>query len=303
MNQLKSYSYPNKILIISPVRNEEKYIEKTISSILNQTLLPAEWVIIDDGSSDGTWELISSLTGKYSWITVIKKPDRGERSVGPGVIEAFYYGLKYAKIKDYDFVCKMDGDLEFKPTYFESLLEYFKNDPYLGAASGKPYLQIKGKLIPERTHDEMVTGQLHLHIRECFEAIGGLVREVHWEAIAVHRARMAGFRTRSIDSPELKYIHLRIMGSSHKGIIYGRLRWGKGQYFLGTGLLYLIFISLYRSFERPYLIGGIPIIIGYVQAAFSGMIRYSFPGFKKSLRAWQYERLKIGRRIENIPES
>lgn len=302
MNHLKSYNYQNKILVISPVRNEERYLQKTISSILNQTLLPAEWVIVDDGSSDGTWEIIRSLPENYSWITVLKKQDRGQRSVGPGVIETFNYGLEHSRLKDYNFICKMDGDLEFKPTYFQSLLEYFKKDPYLGAASGKPYLKIKGKLISERTHDEMVTGQLHLHSKECFEAVEGLVKEVHWEAIAVHRARMAGYRTRSIDNPELKYIHLRIMGSSHNGIIYGRLRWGKGQYFLGTGLMYILFIALYRTFERPFLIGGIPILIGYAKAALSGMKRYNFPGFKESLNAWQYERLMIGRRLENIPE-
>lgn len=295
------FSAGAKILVISPIRNEGEYLQRTIDSMINQTVTPAEWVIVDDGSSDNTWELIYKLPEKYPWIKVVQKPDRGKRAVGPGVIETFYFGLNQASIKDYDFICKMDGDIEFQPCYFEHLLTYFDNDPYLGAASGKPYLDIDGKLIAERTHDEMVAGQINFYKRECFNAIDGFVREVHWDAIVFHRARMAGYRTRSIEDPKLVFLHLRLMGSSHKGIVHGRLRWGRGQYFLGTSPIYLLFIGLYRAFERPYLIGGVCIVLGYIKASISGMERYNFPGFRKSLHAWQFERLKVGKRLEKIP--
>ncbi|MDC7221515.1 MAG: glycosyltransferase family A protein [Spirochaetales bacterium] len=291
-----------KIVIVSPIRDEEDYLEKTINSLVNQTLLPVEWVIVDDGSKDRTPEIIANAAAKYSWIRVIPKEDRGERAVGPGVVEAFYYGYNRIQSSDYDYICKMDGDIEFKPDYFKTLLSYFERDSHLGAASGKPYVYEDGKLVEERHSDEMVAGMINFYKRECFENIGGFVREVHWDGITFHRARMFGWRTRSLRHEDLEFIHLRKMGTSYKGIVTGRMRWGRGQYFMGTSLFYVCAISLYRSFEKPYIVGGFWIFMGYLKALFSPMKRYDDKAFRASLHAWQRERLKIGKRIENIPE-
>ncbi|BAZ43137.1 family 2 glycosyl transferase [Chondrocystis sp. NIES-4102] len=292
----------SRIVIISPVRNEEKFISGIIESVINQTLKPIEWIIVDDGSSDRTYEIASKAAAEYDWIRVIKKQDRGFRSVGPGVVQTFYYGYERINSDDYDYVCKMDGDLELKPTYFETLISYFDQDPYLGAASGKPFLEDNGKLIEERTHREMVAGQINFYRRKCFEDIGGFVREVHWDGIAFHRARMEGWRTRSICHQELNYVHKRLMGSSGEGIIQGRLRWGKGQYFMGTHPLFLLAITVYRMREKPFFIGGLCIFIGYCRAFLTSMPRYDDSAFRKSLHAWQMERLKLGKRLEVIPE-
>lgn len=292
--------FESKIVLISPVRNEEHYLEKTIESVANQKLTPKEWLIVDDGSTDKTSEILQKAAEKYSWIHVITKPDRGKRSVGPGVVEAFYYGYERLKTKDYDFIGKLDGDLEFKPEYFSSLLAYFREDPHLGSASGKSYLLEDGKLTLERMADEMVAGQINFYRRQCFEDIGGLVREVHWDGIAFHRARMKGWRTRSINDPNLIFIHQRLMGSSEKGIIEGRLRWGKGQYFMGTHPLYIFAIGLYRMWEKPYVIGGILIVVGYFKAMLDKMPRYEDPEFRRSLHAWQMARLGLGKTLETI---
>ncbi|WP_330202482.1 glycosyltransferase family A protein [Cyanobacterium sp. Dongsha4] len=292
--------FESKIVLISPVRNEEHYLEKTIESVANQKLTPKEWLIVDDGSTDKTSEILQKAAEKYSWIHVITKPDRGKRSVGPGVVEAFYYGYERLKTKDYDFIGKLDGDLEFKPEYFSSLLAYFREDPHLGSASGKSYLLEDGKLTLERMADEMVAGQINFYRRQCFEDIGGLVREVHWDGIAFHRARMKGWRTRSINDPNLMFIHQRLMGSSEKGIIEGRLRWGKGQYFMGTHPLYIFAIGLYRMWEKPYVIGGILIVVGYFKAMLDKMPRYEDPEFRRSLHAWQMARLGLGKTLETI---
>ena len=291
------------IVIISPVRNEEEFISGIINSVTAQTLKPVEWIIVDDGSSDKTNEIASKAASEHDWIRVIKKDNRGFRAVGPGVVEAFYCGYDRIECKDYDYICKMDADLELKPKYFETLLDFFEQDPYLGAASGKPFLWEDGNLIEERTHDEMVCGQINFYRRQCFEDIGGFVREVHWDGIAFHRARMEGWRTRSIRHPDLNYIHKRLMGSSGAGIIRGRLRWGKGQYFMGTHPLFLLAISVYRMMDRPYIIGGLCIFIGYCQAYLNSMNRYDYPAFRKSLHAWQMERLKLGKRLETIPST
>lgn len=291
----------SRIVIISPVRNEEDFILGIIKSITNQTLKPTEWIIVDDGSSDNTFKLATEAALSFDWIRVIKKTDRGFRAVGPGVIEAFYYGYDRISTTNYDYIAKMDADLELKPRYFETLLTFFVRDSYLGAASGKPFVEENGTLIEERTNNEMVCGQINFYRRQCFEDIGGFVREVHWDGIAFHRARMEGWRTRSMRHPDLDFIHKRLMGSSEKGIIEGRLRWGKGQYFMGTHPLFLLAITIYRMAERPFVVGGLCIFIGYYKAFFSSMKRYGDMAFRKSLHAWQMERLKIGKRLENIP--
>jgi poly-beta-1,6-N-acetyl-D-glucosamine synthase len=287
-----------KIAIVSPVRNEEAFIEATLSSMVAQAVAPMRWIIVDDGSTDRTFEIASAYAAKHDWITVVRKPDRGQRSVGPGVVEAFNFGMSHVP-RDVAYICKMDGDIELPRSYFQTLLERFEADPLLGAASGKPFIRVGGRLVPEKTSDEMVAGQINFYRRACFEDIGGFVQEVHWDAIAFHRARMSGWRTASFHDESLRFLHLRLMGSSHQGIVTGRKRWGKGQYFIGTHPLYLLAIVAYRMLERPFFIGGAFILVGYVQAFFRRDRRYEFPGFRKSLHAWQFERLGLGKRLES----
>ncbi len=291
-----------RIVLISPVRNEEAFLPKVIESMVNQTVKPIEWLIVNDGSTDGTLAIVEKAAQEYDWIHLENKPDRGVRSVGPGVVETFYYGYESLHSTDYDFIGKMDGDIQFGPRYFQRLMELFQADHYLGAASGKPFLEEDGKLIQERTADEMVAGQINFYRRQCFEDIGGFVREVHWDGIAFHKARMKGWRTRSFNDTDLIFIHQRLMGSSHQNIFTGRLRWGRGQYFMGTHPLYILAIGAYRSVEKPFLLGGLFIIIGYFQAMIEGMQRYESPGFRESLHAWQMARLKLGKTLETIPD-
>jgi biofilm PGA synthesis N-glycosyltransferase PgaC len=291
----------NKIVIISPVRDEEELIGKTIQSMINQTIKPVEWLIVDDGSKDKTLKIVTEAAREYDWIYLEKKEDRGVRAVGPGVVEAFYYGYERLHTQDYNFICKLDGDLEFDSKYFETLLSFFAQDPYLGAASGKPFLKEGEHLVEERMSDEMVAGQINFYRRQCFEDIGGFVREVHWDGIAFHKARMKGWRTKSFRHPNLRFIHQRLMGSSHKGILHGRRRWGKGQYFMGTHPLYVLAIGIYRMAEKPFVIGGLSIVMGYFQSMAKSMPRYEDLEFRKSLHAWQFERMKLGKRLEIIP--
>jgi len=291
------------ILLISPVRNESGFIRRTIWSVLAQSVRPARWIIVDDGSSDDTASIVEEYAKDHDWIRLVKKPDRGIRAVGPGVVESFYYGLSGNELDEFEYVCKLDGDIEFREQYFEKLIEKFQEDPQLGSASGKPFILVNNKLVPERTNDEMVAGQINFYRVDCFKQIGGFVPQVHWDAIAFHRARMEGWRTQSFRDADLQFIHLRLMGSSDKGIVTGRMRWGKGQYFIGTHPLYLLGIGIYRSFEKPFLLGGAYIIIGYLKAFLERDKQYQYPGFRQSLHAWQMEKLKLGRRKEKINPS
>jgi len=296
-----SESAGRRIVIVAPVRDEAKYLQGTIDCLVAQKLKPVEWLLVDDGSTDATFAIAERASREYPWIRVIKRQDRGVRAVGPGVVEAYYFGYDQIRTKEYDYICKMDGDIEIGPDYFSTLVEYFEKDQQLGSASGKIFLEEGGGLVEERASDEMVAGMVNFYRRECFEAIGGFVRQVHWDGIAYHKARITGWRTRSIRRKELDIIHKRQMGSSHQSIWHGRMRWGKGQYFMGTHPIYIIPMGVYRMAEKPFIIGGLGIICGYFKAMLEGMPRYEDPGFRESLHAWQFEKLRIGRRLENIP--
>lgn len=279
-----------RIAIVSPCRDEEATLERTIACMQAQTRPPALWVIVDDGSRDRTGEILEGAAAETPWLRVVRRRDRGYRKLGGGVIDAFYQGLEAIDI-DYDFIAKMDVDLEFSPLYLERLLEYFERDKSLAAASGKVYRRDGDRLVEEFMIDEMVAGQFKLYRRQAFERIGGFVREVMWDGIDFHRARMAGYRTASIDDPELRIIHLRLMGSSDRSVRSGRLRWGRGQWFMGSSLPYIVASGLFRMHERPYLIGGLLIIAGYVDAALRREARYADLEFRRDLRRWQRRRL------------
>lgn len=289
-------------VLVSPVRNEEQYIYKTIESIVRQTVRPIEYMIVDDGSTDRTAQIVKEAMRSHSWIRYFHRPDRGERKVGPGVIEAFYDGCQRLNTRAFNFIGKIDGDLVLGPHYFETLLGKFNMDKQLGAASGRLFTQLpSGKRVAHRLSNEMVVGAVQFIRRKCFEEIGGFVREVMWDGIAYHRCRMEGWRTRSFPDRELIITELRPMGASHKSIFHGRLRWGRGQYFMGTHPLYLLAVMAYRMLERPYFIGGLCILLGYIEAWRKKMPRYDFAGFRKSLHAWQFERLGLGKRLERAP--
>lgn len=280
----------HRIVIISPCRDEERTLERTLACMEKQTLKPERWVIVDDGSTDRTPEILEAWKERLPFMRVVPREDRGFRKVGGGVIDAFYSGLDSVDI-DYNFVSKMDVDLEFAPTYLERIMTYFDADPKLAAASGKVFRPEGDGEVEEFMIDEMVAGQFKLYRRECFEQIGGFVREVMWDGIDFHRARMAGFRTASLHDPELKIIHLRLMGSSDKSVYTGRMRWGRGQWFMGSAFPYVVASGVFRMREKPYVVGGALIVAGYLRAALQGEPRFDDQVFRTGLQRWQYERL------------
>jgi len=294
MSADQSLSTP-RIAIVSPVRDEERTLARTLACVRAQTLPPVQWVVVDDGSTDATPRLLAEAAREIPWMRVVKRHDRGRRKVGGGVVEAFEAGLAAIDVP-YDFIVKLDADLEFSPRYLERIMHYFREDPSLAAASGKVFRPEPGGLVEEYMIDEMVAGQFKLYRREAFEAIGGFVREVMWDGIDFHRARMHGYRTRSLPDPELRIVHLRLMGSSEGNIFHGRMRHGRGQWFMGSAWPYVLASSVFRFREKPYVIGGLLMFAGYLAAALRGAPRYDDAAFRRELRRWQFERLKrLGR--------
>ncbi len=171
-------------------------------------------------------------------------------------------------------------------------MERFENEPRLGTASGKCHIPVNGQFVLERSGDEFSHGVAKLYRRECFEAIGGFVREVMWDGIDCHRCRMEGWIAASYPDPELKLIHLRQMGSSHKGVLHGRVRWGRGQHFMGTHPLYLLGITSYRMLERPWILGGFCIFWGYFVRSLRREPQYGDKRFRSFLHRWQMAELR-----------
>ena len=288
---------PRRYLLISPCRDEAEFLQRTIDAIAKQTVPPAKWLVVDDGSKDETPQILARAAAQHPFIQVVRREDRGQRSVGPGVIDAFYFGLSHVNLDDYDYVCKLDCDLDFGPRYFERCMECFEADPWLGTLSGKLYLTgANGTLEHERTGDENSVGPAKFYRVACFKDIGGFVREVCWDGIDGHMSRVKGWVARSVDEPELRIHHLRQMGSSHIGIWHGRKRWGRGKYFMGSAPLYMAAVCLYRMFEKPYVVSGLGILIGYLQAGLQRAPRMKDPDYVAALRRFERGSLLRGKR-------
>ncbi len=286
-----------RLVLISPCRDEAKYALRALNAVLKQTIRPALWVIVDDGSTDDTPKILAEYAHRFDYIRVVQRTDRGRRSVGPGVIDAFYAGYETVVCRDFDYICKLDLDLELPPRYFEILMERMEKNARIGTCSGKPYFVYPrtGRLVSEQCADEMSVGMTKLYRVECFQQIGGFVPEVMWDGIDCHRCRMFGWIACSWDDPDLRFVHLRPMGSSDRGWWHGRARHGFGQYFMGTGLAYMTASAVYRLPRPPLVVGGLAMWWGYVSSMLAGKPRYDDAEFRRFLRRYQRNCLLRGK--------
>jgi glycosyltransferase involved in cell wall biosynthesis len=299
-----AYLYPRasrqpsrRYCLITPCRNEARYIRRTLETTTAQTVPPARWVIVDDGSTDETPQILAEYAARFPYIEVVRRKDRGRRAVGPGVIEAFYDGLATVDLDDFDYVVKFDGDLEIPPRYFERVIEHMEADPNLGNFSGKLFERLPdGRLIEERTGDENAVGPIKFYRVQCFKDIGGFVREVSWDGIDGHVCRLKGWIAASEDEPDLRIVHLRPQGSSQGNVWVGRVRWGRGKYFMGSRVYYVAASSVYRMFERPWVLCGVAIAYGYLRAALTRHPRYRDREYLRYLHRYEFWSLVLGKR-------
>lgn len=289
-------------VLISPCRNEADYMRETLDTVIAQTVQPGKWIIVDDGSTDETPKILAEYANAHDWIEIVTRADRGHRAVGPGVIDAFYAGYDTINPADFDYLCKLDLDLRLPERYFEILIERMEQNPRMGTCSGKSYVEEGGQLISERKGDETSLGMTKFYRVACFQETGGFVREVMWDGIDCHRCRMLGWIACSWDEPELRFVHLRPMGSSQQSIYTGRMRHGFGQYFMGTGLAYMVASALYHVNDKPYVLGALAMIWGWLSSALKGSPRYDDLEFRRFLRRFQWRSLLVGkaRAIEEI---
>ncbi len=285
-----------RYVLISPCRNEADYMRQTLDTVIAQSLRPAKWIIVNDGSTDDTTGILEEYSQRHNWIQVITRPDRGHRAVGPGVIDAFYSGYAAVNPDDYEYLCKLDLDLRLPLRYFETLIEHMEANLLIATCSGKSYIEEHGELVDERHDDALSLGMTKFYRISCFKAIGGFVREVMWDGIDCHRCRMQGWIACSWDEPELRFVHLRPKGSSQEGIYTGRMRHGYGQYFMGTGFWYMLASAVWRINQKPYLFGSAAMLWGWIKSALQCKPRYQDKEFIAFLRYYQRRTLLVGKK-------
>ena len=248
-------------VLITPARNEADFIELTIKSVLAQTVRPVRWVIVNDGSTDATAEIVSNYASVHSWIEMIQMPERQERHFG-GKAHAVAAGRQRMAGLQFDVIGNLDADVSFEPDYFEFLMTRFAENPKLGVA-GTAFLEGNLSYNYEMVGIEHVSGMIQLFRRQCFEAIGGYsaVKTGGIDLMAVLTARTKGWETRTFT--EKSFVHHRSQGGALHTGLRGRWYMGRKDYLLGNHPVWEFFRSFYQMQYRPYVIGGLLVLVSY----------------------------------------
>lgn len=280
-----------KYVLITPARNEGAFIEGTIRSVLAQTLLPAKWIIVSDGSTDGTDEIVKRYSAEYSWIELLRMPERRDRQFAA---KANAFNAGYARIKElcsgdsssgkvaalsFDVMGNLDADITFESDYFSFLLSKFEEFPELGVA-GTPFVE-NAEQRDQHTYAhqfaqlEHVSGACQMFRRQCFEEVGGYVPikggAIDW--IAVTTARMKGWQTRTF-TEKVCFHHRKIgTGTGSNDVLRMRFHYGKKAYYVGGHPLWETLRGVFQMRQKPILLGGICFLTGYIWASLTRMHR------------------------------
>ena len=253
-----------RYVIISPVKDEEQYVEFTLRSVINQTVRPVLWVLVDDGSHDRTVDVISRYVKAQPFIRLVRNYRTGPRKPGSPVIRAFDCGRHALGSSEYDFIVELDCDIGFKPDYFEKLLGRFSDDESIGIASGV-YLEMD----KDGVWKEVVmpcyhaAGACKVIRRKCFEEIDGFITSVGWDTVDEIRAMTQGWKT--CHFPDLRMHHHKREGSGI-GPIRTSFMHGEIYYLTGGSKLFVVFKIIHRIGTRPYVLSGLALACGYIGA-------------------------------------
>lgn len=244
-----------RLALVTPARNEADFIDETLQSVVGQKVRPEHWVIVSDGSTDGTDEIVKAYSARYTWIELVRLPERKERDFA-GKVKAFNAGYARLTRVDYDVIGNLDADITLDEGCFALLLQKFAENPQLGVA-GVPFSEGGQKYDYRFTSIEHVSGACQLFRRECFVDIGGYVpiRAGGIDLVAVIKARMKGWQTRSY--PEGTCFHHRKMGSAKHGILANAFHSGATDYTHGCDPIWEVFRSIYQMTQPPIVLRGV----------------------------------------------
>jgi len=281
-----------KTLLVTPARNAEKHLEGTIQSMLAQTAHPTKWVIINDGSTDKTPEIISRYAAQHKWIEQFDLPSHRDRSFAAKA-HCFNAACKHAKWQEYDVVGCLDADITFEPDYLQFLLTKFRDIAELGVA-GTPFCEEGGydSASDSFEGENHVAGGCQMFRRSCFEEVGGYVPNkaggVDW--IAVTTARMKGWQTRNFR--EKRFFHHRSLGTAERSVLASAFSYGEKDYYLGNSPIWQLFRVAYRVVKPPFALGGIALGLGYSTAAVRRIARPISPELMRFHRREQMAKLR-----------
>lgn len=288
-------------ILISPVYNEEDFIEQLIQSVVAQTIRPNKWIIVDDGSTDSTHEIIEEYQGRYDFILCHRKKRENVKSYYYNKIEAFLTGYDIIKHVAHDFVACLDADLTLGPTYYEDVLREFEKDSKLGIASGVYVNWINGQRQSVIRDNISTPGGLQVFRRECYEFIGGYKPLLYGgeDAIADVMVRRGGWRTRSF--PKYETMHHRYIGvRGGISVLKGKFTQGLAEYHLGTHPIFMLAKSLRRVFiEKPYISASIARLLGFILGCLRRDDRDISDEIRKYVQKEQLNRLFWWRRFGN----
>lgn len=256
---------PSTYALVTPARNEAQFIELTIKSVIAQTVRPAKWIIVSDGSTDGTDDIVSRYAARHTWIELVRLSARRERHFA-GKVYAFNAGRERLNGVPYEVIGSLDADISFDEDYFAFLLGKLADDPALGLV-GTPFKEGRTTYDYRFVSIEHVSGACQLFRRECFEDIGGYVpvKRGGIDHIAVLSARMKGWKTRTFTDKAC--LHHRGIGSAQHSAVMTRFRDGVSDYALGGHPLWELFRTIYQMTKRPWVVGGLMLGAGYVWAS------------------------------------
>jgi glycosyltransferase involved in cell wall biosynthesis len=253
-------------VLITPARNEGQFIELTIKSMVAQTVRPLKWIIVSDGSTDGTDDIVRQYAAKYPWIELASMPQRSERHFA-GKVHAFNAGREKIRNLEYEVIASLDGDISFDEDYFAFLLQKLAEDPTLGLV-GTPFKEGSNPTYDYRFASiEHVSGACQVFRRQCFEDVGGYipVKGGCIDHIAVITARMKGWKTKTFSDKVC--FHHREMGTAQQSLLMSRFKNGLKDYAIGNHPLWEVLRGVYQMGNRPYLLGGLFVVLGYFWAA------------------------------------
>jgi poly-beta-1,6-N-acetyl-D-glucosamine synthase len=276
-----------KHIVVMPAHNEAALIGRTLQSIVEQTERPDRLVVVDDGSTDATPEIVRQFMASHDWIALIGGRGGGGRRYR--VVEVFNQGYEHVRGEAFTYISKIDADLIFQPDYFERLFIVMDADETIGAAGGVlQEVTASGRRHRLRMPDNHVPGPIKTIRKRVFEEMRGFVPMLGWDIIDLVKIRSFGYRTVCI--PDLVVTHLRQTAAA-TGILRGNVRMGHGAYVIGTHPLFALGRSVYRMFEPPYVLAGLALGYGYFRSWFRGAEQMPDQNLISALRAEQIHRL------------
>jgi glycosyltransferase involved in cell wall biosynthesis len=296
MSTQRNTTKPVDYVLVTPARNEEGLIGGTIASVLAQTVRPRKWVIVSDGSTDRTDEIVADAAEQNPFISLIRVSAREKRSFSSKV-NAFRVSHELLDGVAFDYLGALDADVTFAPNYFEHLLGRLERDEKLGIAGGVIQELIDGRYVEQRTSLNSVAGAVQMFRRSCYEGIGGYIplRYGGIDSAAEIMARMHGWQVQTF--PDLKVLHHRRVSSGTGGMIRTKLRHGIGHYSLGYHPVFQLVRCAYRVLDRPYVVGSLLMACGYFWAWTTRMEKAAPKDLIEYLRTEQADRLRAMFRI------